>query len=48
MNGNEAVAAEAVAQQKLAEAQARRPETMRAVNQFAALVEAELARRRHG
>jgi hypothetical protein len=47
VDGSEAAAAEAVARQKLAEAQARRPETARAVNQFAAEVEAALARRRH-
>lgn len=47
VNGTDAAVAEAVAQQKLAEAQRRRPETMREVNRFAAEIEAAMARRRH-
>jgi hypothetical protein len=47
VDGSEAAAAAAVAQQKLAEAQARRPETAREINRFAAEVEAALVRRQH-
>lgn len=46
-NGTEAAKAAAAAREKLARAQAQRPEVERAVNRFAAEVEAAMARRKH-